>query len=165
MEKETTLIFKKNNYRILNIKVLAKKIKVLIKFALLLNIFSDKHFLDIILRNLLTNAIKFTPKNGEITIELENIFENSVEILIKDTGIGIAPKLLDDIFKNGKTITTLGTENEKGSGLGLVLCKEFAIKNGGNIRFKSLENSGTSVYFSIPTSSKQTKLHLLHDFF
>jgi len=119
---------------------------------------ADKNLLDIILRNILTNAIKFTPRDGRITLEIERKHGGFVEISIKDTGIGISAEILDNLFQIGKNITTLGTENENGTGLGLVLCKEFALKNGGDIYIKIQENKGTSVYLSIPISQEQNVL-------
>lgn len=113
------------------------------------NVFADKNMTSLILRNLLSNAIKFTTKNGTIQVKAENNGEN-VKISVIDTGVGIAPEKVEKIFDIDQKVSTYGTENEEGNGLGLILCREFVIQNNGEIGIQSEENKGTNVWFTIP---------------
>ncbi|HPD96195.1 MAG: tetratricopeptide repeat-containing sensor histidine kinase [Bacteroidales bacterium] len=115
-------------------------------------IFVDYNTTQTIFRNLLSNAIKFTPEKGKITI---SAFQNDgwAEITVTDTGIGIDPKNLNKLFKLDG-FTTKGTNQENGTGLGLILCKEFVEKNGGNISVKSRPNIGTTFTVQLPISKK-----------
>lgn len=109
---------------------------------------ADQGMVDIVMRNLLTNSIKFTPEGGEIIVESEDE-DNNWKIIISDSGVGIAEENLPKIFGN-KFYTTAGTQREKGSGLGLLLSKELIEKNHGKIWVKSIEGEGTSFYFTLP---------------
>lgn len=111
--------------------------------------FADKAMISTVLRNLISNAIKFTNLNGEINIDLkENISE--INVCITDTGIGIPERTLDNLFQLGENISTPGTQNEKGTGLGLILCKEFIEKHRGKIWVESKEGEGSMFCFTIP---------------
>jgi len=114
-------------------------------------IFADKSMITTILRNLISNAIKFTNRAGNITISSKKQ-ENSdfVEISVADTGVGIPKDKIDDLFRIDKNTSTQGTENETGTGLGLILCKEFIEKHGGEIWVESKEGIGSTFLFSIP---------------
>ena len=114
-------------------------------------VMADKNMIRTILRNLISNALKFTSKNGKVEIKAF-YSENKVVISVADTGIGIKPEDIDKIFKIGSSFSKRGTENEKGTGLGLLLCKEFVEKHGGEIWIESEEGKGSSFKFSIPTS-------------
>lgn len=104
-----------------------------------------------ILRNLLSNAIKFSPRKSKIKIsaKLTNNKE-FIQISIQDKGVGIPKENIDKLFKIESTFTTYGTEKEKGTGLGLILCKELVKKNGGEIRVESKEDIGSTFHFTIP---------------
>ncbi len=110
---------------------------------------ADKNMIDTILRNLLTNAIKFTPHKGSIVVTAEKI-NPLVEISITDTGVGIAREERDNIFKIVGKPGAFGTDNEKGSGLGLILCKEFVERHKGKIRVESEVGKGSTFRFTIP---------------
>ncbi|GAC1422428.1 MAG: hypothetical protein NVS1B13_16880 [Flavisolibacter sp.] len=111
-------------------------------------IYADKDMISLVLRNLLSNAIKFTPQNG--TIQIGVIEKQSmVEIYVKDTGVGMAPSVVDQLFNNNY-YSTKGTANETGTGLGLMLCKDFLTKNGGNITIASAPGKGSTFSFSLP---------------
>lgn len=112
-------------------------------------VFADKNMLEIILRNLLSNAIKFTKQNGKIAIYAISI-NHMLEITVSDDGIGIDEKILSKLFADNETITTNGTANEKGSGLGLMLCKEFVEKLGGKIWVESEVGVGSEFKFTLP---------------
>lgn len=112
-------------------------------------IFADANMMDTILRNLLGNAIKFTNEHGLIEISAgEN--ELDVTICVKDNGVGIKEEAQKILFTFGAGSTTAGTKNEKGSGLGLVLCKEFVEKQNGKLWLLSKPGEGSSFYFSVP---------------
>lgn len=109
-------------------------------------IIADPDMLQLIVRNLVNNAIKFTNPGGQIMVSSE-IIGDDCQVRIKDTGIGIPHDQQNDIFSL-KTSSTYGTKNEKGVGLGLVLCKEFAELQGGKIAFESAPGTGSTFYVS-----------------
>ena len=112
-------------------------------------VFADENMMQTVVRNLLSNAIKFTGNGGEIKIE--TIRENgSVEFAITDTGIGISKENLENLFDIRTQSTQNGTANEHGTGLGLLLCKEFLAKNGSQIKVESELNRGTKFSFTLP---------------
>lgn len=114
-------------------------------------VLADQEMLKTILRNLISNALKFTPTNGEIEIAAKS-GPGIIEISVKDTGTGISKEDLDKLFKVDSNFTKRGTENEKGTGLGLILCKEFIEKHGGTIWVESEEGKGSTFSFTIKQS-------------
>jgi len=114
-------------------------------------VFADKNMITTVIRNLLSNAIKFTNKGGNVFIE-SNINNNYIELKIKDNGIGMTPEKMQKLFKIDTNQSTKGTDNEEGTGLGLILCKEFIEKNNGQITVKSKKNEGSEFIFTIPLS-------------
>ncbi len=113
------------------------------------HIVADENLLKTILRNLISNAVKYTHRNGYITIASAKD-DVSFEISVKDSGIGMSEKELQNLFKIDKIFSKPGTEKEKGSGLGLVLCKEFVEKHGGKIWVESDLETGSVFKFTIP---------------
>ncbi len=112
-------------------------------------VFADNNMLETIFRNLISNAIKFTNNNGEVIISMKR--ENKQIIFsIQDNGIGIAPEKTASLFAINQKNNTLGTNNESGTGLGLMLCKDFVEKHGGKIWVNSEINKGSTFMFSIP---------------
>jgi signal transduction histidine kinase len=109
----------------------------------------DKNLISSVLRNLLSNAIKFTPKNGKVFIHAFKS-QDSIEICVKDTGIGIPEDIGNNIFRIDVKYTREGTEQEKGTGLGLLLCREFVEKHGGRIWVESKLGEGSEFKFTIP---------------
>lgn len=117
---------------------------------------TDGDQIDIVIRNLISNAIKFTPKNGMVTVgALEKT--DYWEISIRDTGIGMDQETMDKIFEENTNVTTYGTDNEKGTGLGLSLCKEMVEKNNGTIWVDSMLQRGSCFHFTVPKAKKQYK--------
>jgi signal transduction histidine kinase/ligand-binding sensor domain-containing protein len=114
-------------------------------------VFADKNMINTVVRNLLTNAIKFT-ENGNIDIKIKKI-NHSVTFKIEDTGTGMPRSKLMKIFEVGNAKSTEGTKGESGTGLGLIICKEFIEKNGGSISAKSVENKGSTFTFMLPSKS------------
>jgi two-component system sensor histidine kinase/response regulator len=117
-----------------------------------IEVIGDKDMLRIILRNLVNNAIKFTRPGGEIIIRAV-IKEGNGEISVQDTGIGIPRERQDEIFQV-RSGSTYGTENEKGIGLGLMLCKEFMEYQHGRIWFETTEGKGSTFYISLPAAKR-----------
>jgi len=117
-------------------------------------VYADEAMLNSILRNLLSNAVKFTARGGKIFVGVKNSKNNSVEISIKDTGIGMPVDLTEKLFKMEEKVGRKGTAGEESTGLGLLLCKEFVEKNGGKIWVESKENEGSTFYFTIPVMLK-----------
>lgn len=115
-----------------------------------IEIFADPNMLRTIIRNLVQNSIKFTPANGKIEIFALNKPKH-IEISVSDNGIGMNKETKDNLFLIGKTNIKSGTANEKGTGLGLILCKEFIEKHKGQIWIESKEDQGSTFSFSIPT--------------
>ena len=113
-----------------------------------LNMYADKNMIYTVIRNLVTNAIKFT-EMGEIQVEAaEN--ESYVKVSIRDTGVGIRSEVVDKIFEIEKSKSTEGTRGEPGTGLGLIICRDFVEKNGGTIGVESEVGKGSVFYFTIP---------------
>jgi len=110
---------------------------------------ADKAMLSTVLRNLISNAIKFTPFKGKIVVKSTNQ-HNQLTISVIDNGVGISKERIDKIFKIGEAYSTQGTKKEKGTGLGLILCKEFVERHGGNIWVESKEGIGSTFYFTLP---------------
>lgn len=127
----------------------SKNIQLISNISQQISVFADENHLKIILQNLLSNAIKFTPANGNITISAK-IIDDLVEIAVSDTGIGMTDEQKSKLFGITSHFTTYGTHGEKGTGLGLLLCKEFVEKNGGKIWVESIPNEGTTFKFTLP---------------
>ena len=115
-----------------------------------LTVFADVNMIGSTVRNLVSNAVKFTPKRGEISIVAKAIPDNLAEISIKDSGIGMSDEMLGKLFHLNENIGRNGTEGEPSSGLGLILCKDFIDRNGGKIWVESEENKGSKFYFTLP---------------
>ncbi len=111
-------------------------------------VYADKFMVSGVLRNLIGNAIKFTPKGGEINVHSTGDGEN-ITVHVKDNGVGISKKDIKKLFRIDTSHTTIGTGMEKGSGLGLILCKEFINRNGGQMGVKSEEGEGSDFYFTL----------------
>jgi signal transduction histidine kinase len=112
-----------------------------------LDAYADLNMIRSVLRNLLTNAIKFTRAEGTVTLSAYRV-DTKIIISVADTGVGIPARNRERLFTIG-SITTQGTRQEKGTGLGLLLCKEFIEKHGGKIWFESEDGKGTTFYFSL----------------
>lgn len=109
----------------------------------------DVNQITTVVRNLLSNAIKFTTPNGQILLCNEESGDYW-KLSVKDTGIGISAKDISKLFRIDSNLTTMGTSQEKGTGLGLILCKEFVERNGGTIWVNSQPGEGSTFYFTIP---------------
>ena len=115
-------------------------------------VFADVNMIGSTIRNLVSNALKFTPKNGEISVIAKSIPGELIEISIKDSGMGMNEEMRSKLFQLNENIGRNGTNGEPSSGLGLILCKDFVEKNGGKIWAESVENEGSIFYFTLPSS-------------
>jgi signal transduction histidine kinase len=113
--------------------------------------FADPDHFKFVLRNLLTNALKFTKRNGKVSIKA---FQDGkfIRVSVKDNGVGMSKEFKEKLFKMDNVKSTTGTDNEKGTGLGLLLCREFIRKNGGDIWVESEEGKGSCFEFYLPAS-------------
>ncbi|MEI6678527.1 MAG: PAS domain-containing sensor histidine kinase [Mariniphaga sp.] len=127
-----------------------KRIAVNYEIDEYLMVFADENMLDSIIRNLAMNAVKFTPAGGNITISAKTNPDNSVEIAIKDTGIGINEVMLGNLFRLDVNTNRQGTEGESSTGMGLFLCNDFVKKHNGKLWVESQEGKGSTFRFSFP---------------
>jgi two-component system sensor histidine kinase/response regulator len=126
-----------------------KKIRIENNIPEGITVFADIQMIQSVLRNLLSNALKFTPENG--SVEMSAVEMNTeVKVSIKDSGVGISESNLKRIFDQDQPLKTTGTNKESGSGLGLILCKDFVEKTGGRIWVESEEGKGSTFIFTIP---------------
>ena len=120
-----------------------------------LEVFADEYLMASILRNLASNAVKFSRRGGSVIIAAKPIPGNSVEISVRDTGIGMSSSMVDDLFRPDVQTSRKGTEDEPSSGLGLLLCKDFIEKHGGQLWVESQQGSGSTFYFTVPNSNQR----------
>ncbi len=136
------------------IRPMAEKKQILIScdFDHTIKVFADKEMIKLVLRNLLSNAVKFSEKGDKVWLE---VYEKADQMIISvnDQGMGMSEERIENIFSSSAS-STLGTANEKGMGLGLILCKEFIEKNGGTIWLESEEGKGNSFQFSLFRNQK-----------
>ena len=114
-------------------------------------VYADKYMLNSVMQNLISNAVKFTKRSGKVKIA-SKVTNGDVQIAVADTGIGMKEEDMKKLFRIDEHHTTPGTADEKGSGLGLILCKEFIEKNGGKIWLDSKYGQGTKVSFTLPAA-------------
>lgn len=113
-------------------------------------VYADQDMIDTVLRNLISNAIKYTRKGGKVKVSVKTN-TNNVEITVADNGVGIPAEKQSEIFEIDKRTNTSGTENEEGTGLGLIICKDFLARNGGQIWVESTHGKGSKFTFNLPT--------------
>lgn len=134
--------------QLLRLQAESKQVYIKAKIDPSIYIYADKDMINLVLRNIISNAIKFTPNNGEINVGA-TVKEEMVEMYVQDTGTGISSENIEKLFAK-KYFTTNGTANESGTGLGLMLCKDFLLKNGGNISVESELGKGSKFFFTLP---------------
>ena len=139
-------------FRLLESNAMKKNIEMSLNIPEDITIFADINMLDTTIRNLVSNAIKFTPNGGEISVSSERK-DSFIEIAVKDSGVGIEPENLQKIFQIDTKHKTFGTNKERGTGLGLILCKEFVEKHKGEINVNSTPNEGSQFFIRLPLLS------------
>jgi signal transduction histidine kinase len=129
----------------------ASKKGILMNYAIPvdLSVVADINMFGSIIRNLIYNAVKFTPTGGKIIIAAKTLADNRVEVSISDTGIGMSKEILDKLFQLDGKINRKGTEGEPSTGLGLILCKDFIEMHGGEISVESEEGKGSIFKFTV----------------
>ena len=139
---------------VLNFLIEQKNIKLINNVPESVFVNADKNMLSTIIRNLVSNAIKFTPKQGTIMLGAKTICDkekkNFIEFSVKDTGVGITKEVQSKLFDIATISSSSGTDNEPGSGLGLILCKEFIDRHNCEIRVESEAHKGSEFIFTIP---------------
>jgi signal transduction histidine kinase/ligand-binding sensor domain-containing protein len=126
-----------------------KNIKILSLCSDDLIIFADRNMIKTVIRNLISNSIKFTPRNGKVEVSAKNT-EKNIDITVTDSGIGMSRETISKLFRIDGNLSTPGTEQERGTGLGLILCKEFVNKHGGRIWVESEPEKGSTFKIVIP---------------
>jgi signal transduction histidine kinase len=112
--------------------------------------FADTNMIQTVIRNLISNAVKFTPRGGKVSLAAKTNEDKSIEISVQDNGIGMSQDLLENLFRIDIQTSRKGTEKEPGTGLGLLLCKEFVDKHEGRIWAESEAGNGSKFYFTLP---------------
>ena len=137
---------------VLKLQADAKKISLINNIKPKTLAFFDSNLLTTVIRNLTSNSIKFTPENGSITLSSSEKIDspNFIIISVTDTGVGMIADILNKLFRIDVTVTNAGTSGEKGTGLGLILCKEFVEKMGGKIWVESEKGKGSIFSFTLP---------------
>jgi signal transduction histidine kinase len=130
----------------------SKNISMTIKGRQDLRVFADRNMIGTVVRNLISNALKFTFPGGTIIIGIEEADPKTIIVSVSDNGMGISPEILENLFKIEHRSVHKGTANETGTGLGLILCKEFIGKNGGALRVTSTHGSGSTFTFTLPSA-------------
>ena len=138
-----------DNINLLSVKAQFKNIKLYSELRKNTIAFCDLNSINLVLRNLISNALKFTPRDGEVRINAERS-NRHIEVSIEDNGIGISEENLSKIFNPLCHYSTKGTENEYGSGLGLLLCKDLVEKNNGTLKVESFISKGSKFRFTLP---------------
>jgi signal transduction histidine kinase len=133
-----------------------KGIKIQMDIPPQINIYADKNMLQSILRNHISNALKFTSKGGNVILTAKAQNENFIEISIEDSGIGMSPEMIQSLFRIDARNGRAGTGGEPSTGLGLLLCKEFIEKHGGSIRVESELEKGSKFQITIPVSTSHS---------
>ena len=116
----------------------------------------DKYMISTVLRNLFMNAIKFTKPGGKIVISAQQK-KNQLEISVSDNGVGIDKDAIDKLFRIDESYSTAGTQNEKGTGLGLILCRDFVERHRGQIGVESVLGKGSKFFFNLPFEEMETQ--------
>jgi PAS domain S-box-containing protein len=140
----------KENINLLNATAANKKIELINEIPENTFVFADEEMTKTVFRNLISNAIKFTPKGGKVKI-CSRINNGTLETCVEDTGIGMDKETMGKLFRLDVSHSSQGTDEEAGTGLGLILCKEFIEKNGGTIRVESEPSKGSRFICTIPT--------------
>ncbi len=143
--------FANNQVDLFRTQTLSKNVLLTNQVPFKMMVLADSNMLDLVLRNLVGNAVKFTKDTDIITIKAEKIDADTIQVCVEDTGVGMSKESVDKLFGNF-VFTLRGTSNEKGTGLGLRLCKEFVEKNGGKIWVTSELGKGSKFYFTLKVS-------------
>ena len=118
-------------------------------------VFADGNMFEAIIRNLVSNAVKFTHHGGNIFISAKSLPDHSVEISVTDSGIGMNTKMIDNLFRLDINTNRKGTQGEYSTGLGLTICRDFIERHGGKLHIESEEHKGSTFSFILPANQNQ----------
>ena len=135
-----------------------KTVEMVIDIPQNLSIFADLNMFQTIIRNLVSNSLKFTPQGGKITIDTKPMNDNFIEVSVTDTGIGMGSEILESLFQLDVDSKRPGINGEHSTGLGLLLCQEFVERHGGKIKVESQELKGTKFSFTIPIKEQKEEI-------
>ena len=135
-----------------------KKISVISQIECKTGAFADKNMINLVIRNLISNALKFTAESGVVTLTCYEKNKNEVAVSVSDTGVGISEDNIQKLFRIDEYFSTSGTAGEGGTGLGLIICKEFIEKNKGQIIIESELDVGTTFTFTLPRNESAAKI-------
>ncbi|MCU7494611.1 MAG: PAS domain S-box protein [Ignavibacteria bacterium] len=144
-------------FNIYEISAVKKKISLNMDIEGIVEVYADKNMIETVLRNLVSNAIKFTRPGGEVTISACST-DSKAMVCVKDTGVGISAEKQKKLFSIGEKLTTPGTDRERGTGLGLIISKEFIEKNHGTLEVQSEPEEGSEFRFTLPGFRREIKL-------
>ena len=136
----------------INQRALQKGITLINEILETQQVYADEKMINTVLRNFLSNAVKFTKRDGRIVVRSKKIDAEMIQISVQDTGVGMAEKDVNRLFKMEEKVSSKGTDGEPSTGLGLLLCKEFVEKNGGKVWAESTKGEGSIFYFTVPES-------------
>lgn len=137
------------NFDLLINQASKKKIKLISELPTSMEVFADENMINTVIRNLISNAIKYTPEGGNVNVSEERN-ESTLTLHISDSGVGISKDNIPKLFRIDQNYSTSGTANETGTGLGLILCNEFILKNKGEIHVKSEVGKGSTFSVQLP---------------
>lgn len=138
-----------NSLNVMNALAEQKNIQLIVECKNDIKTYSDPRMTETVLRNLISNAIKFTPQGGYVEIVAEQV-EDCIQVKVSDSGVGIAQDEIEHLFRIDSKVKRKGTNNEDGSGIGLILCKEFVNMNKGKLWAESIPGKGSTFSFTIP---------------
>ena len=140
-----------NSFQLLNDTAKKKSITIVPEITQNIGIYADFNMIETVLRNLISNAIKFTHENGKIYVRSSISNDNNYAIIeVEDTGVGMSQEIIDKLFRLDKNRSELGTNKEEGTGLGLLICKDFVEANNGIIMVESNLGKGSIFRFTVP---------------
>ncbi|MBE0647896.1 MAG: hypothetical protein IH596_08935 [Bacteroidales bacterium] len=151
-EKFDLMELVKDNVSLFEPNARTKRIELIVAFSENVVVYGDRNMINTVIRNLISNAIKFTYPDGDVNIKVSRNKGKSVTVSVIDTGCGMTQSALKNLFILDQRISTKGTGNETGTGLGLILSKDFITKNKGKIWVESKVESGTAIHFSLPVN-------------
>jgi len=149
-EKVSSKLLLEDNINLVAPRAKQKGVETKIGFGEDFEVFCDKNMIDTVIRNLLANSVKFTNSGDTLGVKAKKVDANFAEFCVFDTGLGIPEHVIVKLFQIGEKVTTKGTANETGTGLGLILCQELVEKNGGKIWVESTLGKGSEFKFTVP---------------
>ena len=144
--------------KMLSKSAIEKGVEIVVDIPGEVKVFADSNMLQTIIRNLTSNALKFTPSGGKIILSAVQNREKIIRIMVKDTGIGMSQEIVRNLFNADINVKRAGTNGEKSSGLGLILCREFIEKHEGKLEVKSEKGKGSEFSFTLPCIAERGEM-------